>query len=659
MRLNSLLAVTRTSFPIGLLLASACAQGTVLPAQAAPPAGSAGANAAADPRLAGLPEFLLPVPGGTVEMGLTAEELVQVACQVVSPSRPDAAVKIAANKVTTLMKQSASLLGQRKVDVAPFLLARAPVTCAQWERFLIERRKAGPVRPPFDWWRFGREDDYNARLPEITKEFPKEELGPLLYWERHGAELPHSLQDKDGKSFADRPVTFIDYREANAFAAWLGMRLPTEAEWTRAARGDGGHVWPWGNGDGQQDTFTEQALELLRLLKTSDKDRKPVGTVAASAGPYGHVDMFGQVWQLVSGLSYRPINGEDSFASEWKRLQKDKVGALLQAPPMWKDDRAIGKGGSYLSGGEPIQLLIDSRAPMQTIDVLASVGVRLAKSLRPGYDLLYSLLRGTYNRAPFANEQDIDLAQQVGAERYELGADGFPSAYHAISFAPVNWLGTEKSVDLGKLLDQTQQQPLLIGTLATTMPIAEPAVPAGHYSVLFRKHGVPRELQEAIKAGHKELAAQAKRGKKADGKEAADDSGEQSPKDKKAGWREVVARFGLTEQDVAAKEAANGLDYVRIDGYQVSTEHDVFLLHGNDGKVVATLRAPNQKFALGGPVVPEITFDADAKGRAVVKFRAGAPASALHTKRVVDMHLHVTLDRKAPAADEGWRLPGP
>lgn len=298
----------------------------VLPAQATQPPDKPATNAPADPRFAGLPGFLLLVPGGTVELGLKADELIQAACQVVNPRRPDTAVKIAASKVEKLMKQSASLLGQQKVVVEPFLLARAPVTCAQWERYLIEKRKTGKMRPPFDWWRDGREDLYNAALPDISREFPGAEDGPLLYWNRHGGDLQYSLKLADGTSFADWPVTFVDYREANEFAAWLGMRLPTEAEWTRAARGDGTHVWPWGTAQGQ-DAYAEEALDQLRLLKSSDKKRKPVGTVAAGAGPYGHVDMFGQVWQFVAGLSYRPINGEDPFKDEWKRLQRTRSAA--------------------------------------------------------------------------------------------------------------------------------------------------------------------------------------------------------------------------------------------------------------------------------------------------------------------------------------------
>ncbi|MBL8729715.1 MAG: SUMF1/EgtB/PvdO family nonheme iron enzyme [Planctomycetes bacterium] len=654
MHLNSLFAVTRASFPIGILLAGACAQATVVNAQVELPGAKPPTNAPADPRLVGLPEFLLMVPGGTVEVGLKADELIQAACQVVNPRRPETAPKIAASKVEKLMKQSASLLGRQKIDIEPFLLARAPVTCAQWERYLIEKRKTGKMRPPFDWWRDGREDDYNAKLQDITREFPGAEDGPLLYWDRHGGDLPYSLKLKDGTSFADWPVTFVDYREANEFAAWLGMRLPTEHEWTRAARGDGSNVWPWGGQQGQ-DAYAEDNLEQLRLLKTSDKKRKPVGTVAAGAGPYGHVDMFGQVWQFVSGLSYRPINGEEPFKDEWKRMQKDKVGGLLTSPPLWRDNWALGKGGSFLSGGEPIQLLVDARAPFQTIDVLTSVGVRLAKSLRPGYDLLYSLLRSTYDRSPFASDQDIDLTQQVGAERYEIGTDGFPTAYHAVSMAPVNWLSQEKSADVNKLLEKTQQEPMLVATFATTVPLADPAVPAGHYSVLFRKEGMPRELVDAIKAGHKEMVALARKPKKDDDKDKDTDDG---GTERKAGWRDVLARYGLTEADVAGKEAANGLKFVRVDGVQVSTERDCFLLHGNEGKVVAVVPAPNQKVSAASGAVPSsLTLEADAKGRAVAKFRIGSLATS-RSKKIVEIPFQVTLDRTAPTGDDAWRLPG-
>src|SRR5690606_22199570 len=128
------------------------------------------------------------------------------------------------------------------------------------------------------------------------------------------------------------------------------------------------------------------------------------------------------------------------------------------------------------------------------------------------------------------------------------------TAYHAVTFAPVNWLTKERTADLGKLLEKTQQEPLLIGTLATTMPLAEPSVPAGHYRVLFRKEGMPRELVDAIKAGHKEMAAAAKKQKKP--KKEGDEEGggdDDGGKNKKGSWREILARYGLNEEDAARK----------------------------------------------------------------------------------------------------------
>lgn len=654
MYLNSL-RPSQARISIGLLLAGVCAAPcTKLPGQAsANPIGTQSRAPAADV-LEGLPPFLVPVPGGTVQMGLTAQSLIGAASQVVSPTRPQMAARIASKQLQEALGRSASLLGQRKVDVATFLLGQTPVTSAQWDSYLNLRRQRGEkVRPPFHWWKVGCPDDYAKALPEIQKQFPKDPLGPVLYWERHGPNLPYALRNEKGESIANLPVSNIDYREANEFAAFYGMRLPTEAEFTRAARGDGTNLWPWGKADPAADVFSEDALKQLKLFNTSDKVLKPAGAVPGGTGPFGHTDMFGQVWQIVTGLEYRPINGPDAFASEWKALQKDKVGAMLECAPVWRDNRVICKGGSYLSGGEPIQLLIDARANLQTIEVFDSIGLRLAKTPKPGYDILYSLLRGSYSRGAFGPDQDIDLSSQVGAERYELAADGFPTAYHVVSFATVNGLTNERSGDLGKLLDKSHMTPLLLGTFVTTTPLLDPAVPAGHYSVLYRKDGMPRELQEAMKAGHRELAAMKKSKPKAT-EPTEDDKGKES--EKKGSWREVISRFGITEKDIEAS-GTDTIKFVRIDGIEVTTERDCFLLHGNEGKIVAAIPATNKKLAYATPFANELVFEADAKGKAVAKFRIGVPVQIQNNRKVTDVHFHVTLDRPMPGDDAPWRMP--
>lgn len=682
---NSLRYAPRAPISIGLIIAGACAQSaTTLPSQS-------GGNAAAPvPAVAkappGLPEFLLPVPAGPVEMGMTADALLHSAAQVVNPIKPEPArvAETAKEPYLTAMRRTASALGRRKIDVPEFLLARWPVKCIEYEAYLQARRAQGAkLRPPYHWWRYGREDHYLSVLTQIGQQFPKDKMGPLLYWERHGVDLPYALKDAQGAVINDMPVTYVDYREANDFAAWYGMRLPTEAEFTRAARGNGTNVWPWGKTP-ETDVYTEESLKQLRLFNTPDRALKAVGSAPGATGPFGHLDMFGQVWQLVSGMGYKPINGADPFAAEWKVLQKDKVGALLQSPPLWRDDRVLGKGGCYLSGGEPIQLLVDARANVQTIEVLEGMGFRLAKSMKPGYDTLYSLLRGVYNRAPFAMEQDIDLTQQIGAERYELGPTGFPSAYYAVSFAPVDWVTKDPRLDLPKLLEKSQTSPLLVGTFVTTVALLEPKVAAGHYSVLYRKEGVPKELTEAIKAAVKDLA----NGKKkpddtsSDAPLGSDPMGGSEPKDKekdkdkgkskekegkdkpekqdpKKAWREIVTKFGLTDEDLSGKDAANGLDFIRIDGVKVPTNTDCFLLHDNDGKVAAAIPVPTAgRPTAGNAFAPEFAFEANAAGKAIAKFHVGAQLLHKTPKKVVDMHFTVTLDQPMPTADTPWRLPG-
>jgi formylglycine-generating enzyme required for sulfatase activity len=640
------------------LIASAVAQGATAnkSAAAAAPASANGAKADAQDT-DGLPSFLLPVPGGVVEMGLDANAFVQAASQVALPSKPENALKVAPAVLNAAMRRSASVLGRKKVEVPSFLLGKFPVTNAQYEAFVAARRKDGKYHAPFHWWRFGRSDDYNAKLGEINQLFPKNPEGPLNFWDRFGGELPYKVADAKGNSIGEQPVTYVSFRAANEFAGWLGMRLPTEAEFTRAARGDGKATWPLAKADDPaSDRFSEQMLKDLRMATTADKANKPVGTVAAAAGAFGHMDMFGQVWQLLGDKGYRPINGREAFEAEWKNLMKDKAGEALKAPPAWKDELVIAKGGSFLSSGEPIQLMIDARAPMQTIDVLESVGFRLAKSLKPGYDAMYSALRGTFNKGVFGIDQQIDLTAQVGAERYELDASGFPTSYATVTFAPVNWLSKDKNPELGKLLDQSQASPLLVGALMTTSPMTSPAAPAGLYSVLYRKAGVPRELVDAVKMGHKELVAAQKQ--KGDKPEAEEDKKDDKKQDKKKAWRDVTSRFGFTDEDLLSKDAADGnLKFLRMDGCQVPVNDDVFLLYGNEGKVVAAWPAPNAKPALAAAAPSALSIEANDKGKAVAKFRFGAPIAQGNAKKVADVQLHITLDRDAPSAEKPWRLP--
>lgn len=647
-------------FVAALVTASTCfgQQQAVVQPGAAPAAVKAGTQAKEAPTKAdiGLPTFLLEVPAGDVWLGLTAEQLLEVALQSVNPLDPNAATKEPA-KVERALKHTASELGHTRTSVDAFYLGKWPITNKEYKVFV---EKTGH-RFPYHWWREGCKDDYEQRIQDIQKQFPKDGVkAALYYWQANWKtdKLPFKLQDENGKSIEDKPVTFISYRDATAFAGWLGMRLPSEKELTRAVKGDADIVWPWGAiKDGPGDKLTPKALDLVMLKNMRDQRLKRVGEVQATAGPFGHLDMTGNVWVYTGDIGFEPLCDRKDFEGALKDLQKKKLGQQT-GTPLWKGGMAVLKGGSFLSGGDPVQLHIDSRVPMDIDDVVRSVGLRLAKSLRPGYDMIYSLIRSNYKTGMFANGQEPNLAQQIGMERYDFGADGFPQDYQAISFAPVNWITNAKSVSLKGTAEGSMVRPMVIGTFATSVKLLTPELAPGIYTVAYRNKGMPKELVEALKVGHKEVQAALKK-KDAD-KEPKDDGADKG--EKKDDWRAVLTRFGLTEKDLEPKDAREKLKFIRIGTVEVSTEDNLLLFYDNEETIKAVLPLRFESLPAANGILSTLEVgEAKVKdvARMQVKLHLGVQLDEKNKSRMCEFPATLVLDLAPVTEDKAWRLPPP
>lgn len=208
-------------------------------------------------------------------------------------------------------------LPQHTVDLKGYYIDRYEVTAKQYRKFI----EATGRKPPGD-----------PRFPEI---YP---------WAREGG-VP--------KEFENNPVIYVSWNDAESYCEWAGRRLPTEAEWEKAARGTDGRIWPWGN--------------IFDSQKANVQEYKAGGTLAVGSfpkgvSPYGVYDMAGNVAE---------------WTADWYQAYP---GSKLVRSAFGKNK--VVKGGAYTLPGEPYARSASRTMARDPEKRHRSIGFRCAKDAK-------------------------------------------------------------------------------------------------------------------------------------------------------------------------------------------------------------------------------------------------------------------------------------
>lgn len=241
-------------------------------------------------------------PGARPQSCRIFRERLEAALPERTPSQPPSTrplpplVKGADGREMVLIPAGSFRMGKskRSVHLDAFYIDRTPVTNREFQTFL-----------------------------EVTGYRPSDPSG--------GRFVPHVLSGKLSKREEEHPVVYVSLFDARAFAAWAGKRLPSEAEWEKAARGVDGRKYPWGRGEPNKNraNYGNKAGGTAR-----------VGSFPDGASPYGVLDLAGNVWEWCDDFDdpafYEdgpPNNPHNEHASE----------------------RVVMRGGSYLFGVQALR----------------------------------------------------------------------------------------------------------------------------------------------------------------------------------------------------------------------------------------------------------------------------------------------------------------
>ena len=287
------------------------------------------------------PEDMVLIPEGKFLMGSTKQDIDKIL---------DLDHNIEAHRLD-------NEIPQRNVYLSAYLIDKYPITNVEYKRFIESN---GYTQKGF-WSDAG----WNYVLGSKPLE---------------GSNLNNVINGEQ-----DCPVVNISWYEAEAFSKWAGKRLPTEAEWEKAARGTDGRIYPWSN---------EFDIKRLNCAEAKNEKPTPVTKYPEGQSVYGCYDMVGNVWEWTADwynsqyYDYAPVKDPQGPAkaedAPYFGKPEDVGTSIYELKPSIESKTLSGckvmRGGSWNGSG-----IVHVRCPNRDYDEPDykndTIGFRCARSL--------------------------------------------------------------------------------------------------------------------------------------------------------------------------------------------------------------------------------------------------------------------------------------
>jgi eukaryotic-like serine/threonine-protein kinase len=210
-------------------------------------------------------------------------------------------------------------------------------------------------------------------------------------WQEKVCDIPTSDKYIRSYEYRNHPVVYISWDDASTYCEWADARLPTEAEWEKAARGNTNGVYPWGS----------VINKTYANYHGNEGNTQPVGVYSRSQNVYGLDDMAGNVWEFTA----------DWYSSDYYSISPTKNPTGPEQDDALKGDRRVARGGSWGSTAEDLRVY--SRHSFNPTSTGNAVGFRCA---RAGIEIIE------------ANEETSSSSLDVGSTKVRP-ADGMTMMY--------------------------------------------------------------------------------------------------------------------------------------------------------------------------------------------------------------------------------------